>query len=226
LHNWDSTALLLLALERCPREAVIPIYMDTGNEHQAVYDYLSYLEQALDIKIVRLKADFSEQIAAKRQFIARDMRTHREYATAPVFDAAGNPVPKRDGHGRIVMHKVKRDGVLVDEPIQKTKKVGGGHRVRWTNKAKLRALEVLHPTGNPFLDLCLWTGRFPSPLARFCTSEMKRNIAVEFQLSLIDVGHRVISWQGIRRDESQNRRNARKIERLGPRLWAFRPLVE
>ncbi|MGE2624599.1 phosphoadenosine phosphosulfate reductase family protein, partial [Escherichia coli] len=24
------------------------------------------------------------------------------------------------------------------------------------------ALEVLKPTGNPFLDLCMWKGRFPS----------------------------------------------------------------
>ena len=30
-----------------------------------------------------------------------------------------------------------------------------------------RALAVLHPTGNPFLDLCLWKGRFPSTKARF-----------------------------------------------------------
>jgi 7-cyano-7-deazaguanine synthase in queuosine biosynthesis len=32
----DSTALLLLALDRCPRESVIPIFFDTGNEHAIV----------------------------------------------------------------------------------------------------------------------------------------------------------------------------------------------
>lgn len=31
----DSTALLALALERCPPGSVIPIFCDTGNEHQA-----------------------------------------------------------------------------------------------------------------------------------------------------------------------------------------------
>lgn len=177
----DSTATLLLALNRVPRENLRAIFCDTGNEHQAVYEYLDYLEQALDIRIDRLKADFSEQIAAKRRFIARDQRTGR------------------DNRGR---------------------------KLRWTNKAKRRALAVLHPTGNPFLDLCLWKGRFPSRKAQFCTEELKRNMAVSYQLDLIDAGHRVISWQGVRRDESQNRRNARLFERIGPGLYAFRPLVE
>lgn len=223
----DSAATLLLALERCPRESVIPIFCDTGNEHAEVYEYLSYLEQALDIKVTHLKADFTEQIAAKRVFIARDQRTRREYDTVHVFEADGKtPVPKRDGRGRIVMRKVRRDGVMVEEPVQKTKKVGGGRRVRWTNKAKRRALAALYPTGNPFLDLCIWKGRFPSRKAQFCTEELKRNMAVAFQIDLIDDGHKVVSWQGVRRDESQNRRHAKKIERIGPGIYAFRPLVD
>lgn len=177
----DSAATLLLALNRVPKEHIVPIFCDTGNEHAAVYEYLAYLEQALDIQIVRLKADFSEQIAAKRRFIARDQRTGRDER---------------------------------------------GRKKRWTNKAKRQALSVLHPTGNPFLDLCLWKGRFPSRKAQFCTEELKRNVAVAHQLDLIDLGHQVISWQGVRRDESLNRRNAKLAERLGPTLWAFRPLVE
>lgn len=222
----DSAATLLLALERCPRESVVPIFCDTGNEHESVYAYLAYLEQALDVTITRLKADFTKEIAAKRMFVARDQRTRREYSVAPVFDAEGNPVPKRDGRGKILTHKVLRDGQMVDEPLQKTKKVGGGRKVRWSNKAKRRALAVLHSTGIPFLDLCLWKGRFPSRKAQFCTEELKRNIAVAYQIDMIDVGYQVVSWQGVRRDESLNRRNAKKIERIAPRLWAFRPLVE
>lgn len=39
------------------------------------------------------------------------------------------------------------------------------------------ALSILEkgPTGNPFLDLCIWKGRFPSTKARFCSEELKRN---------------------------------------------------
>jgi len=214
----DSTATLLIALENCPRESVIPIFCDTGNEHDDVHAYLDYIESTLNVKIIRLKADFSEQIESKRMFIARDMRTRRKYATAPVFDAEGNPVPKRDSRGNVVMHK--------GEPVQKTKKIGGGQRVRWTNKGKRRALAALYPTGNPFLDLCMWKGRFPSRKAQFCTEELKRNMAVEFQLELIDQGHQVLSWQGVRRDESHARKDAKKIQRMNPKMWAFRPLVD
>lgn len=222
----DSTALLLLALQRCPKGSVYPIFCDTGNEHAQVHTYLDYLEQALGIRITRLKANFDQQIAAKRRFIARDTRTRREYDTEPVFEADGiTPVPARDGRGQIIMNAVRRNGIKVMEPKQKTRKIGGGRRVRWTNKAKRRALEVLHPTGNPFLDLCLWKGRFPSRKAQFCTEELKRNIAVAYQLDMLDAGHNVISWQGVRRDESLNRANAKLAERIASGLWAFRPLV-
>lgn len=101
----DSAATLLLALQRFPMEKIIPIFCDTGNEHQEVYDYLSYLEQALDIEIIRLKSDFSQEIAAKRTFIARDQRTRREYDTVPVFDAQGNPIQKRNKFGSPVCNR-------------------------------------------------------------------------------------------------------------------------
>ncbi len=222
----DSAATLLIALERFGHGRVIPIFCDTGNEHRAVYEYLDYLEMALDVRIVRLKASFDREIAAKRLFIARDCRVGRDYDTEPVFDAEGNPVPKRDARGNVILRTVKRDGVEVEEPVQKTRKVGGGRRRRWSNKAKRRALAVLHPTGNPFLDLCLWKGRFPSCKAQFCTEELKRNIAVSFQLDLVDAGFTVVSWQGVRRDESINRRHAKLFERIGPGMFAYRPIVE
>jgi len=222
----DSTATLLLALNRVPRDRLRAIFCDTGNEIDVTYRYLDVLEAHLGIRIERLKADFTREIAAKRRFIARDQRTGRVYRKAPVFDTHGQPVPKRDGLGRIIMHTVKRGGVLVQEPVQKTRKVGGGNRVRWSNKAKRRALAVLHPTGNPYLDLCLWKGRFPSRMAQFCTEELKRNIAVAYQLALVDQGFSVVSWQGIRRDESVKRRTARRMERIGPRMYAFRPIVD
>lgn len=222
----DSLATLLIAIERFGRHRIIAIFCDTGNEHEEVYAYLDYLEQALDIKIVRLRASFGAEIAAKRMFVARDQRTRREYDIAPVFDAVGNPVPKRDGRGNIVMRTVRRKGQEFTEPVQKTRKVGGGRRVRWSNKAKRRALDVLKPTGNPFLDLCIWKGRFPSRMAQFCTEELKRNMAVAFQLDIADYGKTVVSWQGVRRDESHARRNAKLFERISPGMYAYRPIVE
>lgn len=70
----DSTALLLLAIQRCPASQIEAIFCDTGNEHRLVYEYLDYLESALNIRITRLRADFTDEIAHKRMFIARDRR--------------------------------------------------------------------------------------------------------------------------------------------------------
>lgn len=216
----DSLATLIIAIGRFGLRNIIAIFCDTGNEHELTYGYLDYLERRLGLKITRLKADFTEQIANKRKFIAKDQRTRRAYDTRPVFEADGvTPVPKRDGRGQIVLNKK-------GEPVQKTVKVGGGRKVRWSNKAKRRALSVLYPTGNVFLDLCLWKGRFPSRKAQFCTQELKRDLAVEFQMELMDQGHTVVSWQGVRRDESFNRKDAKKFERVAPRLYIFRPIVD
>ncbi|HGE8506287.1 phosphoadenosine phosphosulfate reductase domain-containing protein [Serratia ureilytica] len=68
------------------------------------------------------------------------------------------------------------------------------------------ALETLHPTGIPFLDLCMWKGRFPSTKARFCTFELK-HIPIRDQIvnGLLDEYDEVISWQGVRAEESPQR---------------------
>ncbi|UYL85451.1 phosphoadenosine phosphosulfate reductase family protein [Acidovorax phage Alfacinha3] len=223
----DSLATLLIALARCPAGSVVPIFCDTGNEHEDTYAYLDYLEKALRIKIRRLRADFTEQLAAKRVFIARDVRTRREYRKVPKTDRAGNPVYLRDKAGAVRMFPVLgEDGLPTGEHAPRQAwGWDGGRRVRWTNKAKRRALSVMYPSGNPFLDLCMWKGRFPSRKAQFCTEELKRNIAVGYQLELMEAGHRVISWQGVRRDESFNRRNVKKVERVGRGLWVMRPIA-
>lgn len=122
----DSDATLKVALKRCPPGSVIAIICDTGNEHEAVFEHAAYLEKLHGIKIIVLRNDFSDEFPRKRMFIARDQRVGRQYDTELVFDTDGNPVWKRDGRGNIVTHKVKRGGVKVDEPVQKTKKIGGG----------------------------------------------------------------------------------------------------
>lgn len=70
-----------------------------------------------------------------------------------------------------------------------------------------QALSVLQPTGIPMLDLCLWKGRPPSPLARFCTSELKVIPIEEMQSELLKKHRAVVSWQGVRADESRARRD-------------------
>lgn len=176
----DSTALYLLALDLGVE--FIPVFADTGHEHPITLDYVRALPRLTGGPAIRwVRADFTQEIAKHRMFIARDCRKGRK-------------------HGR---------------------------RLRWTNKAKRRALDILHPTGNPFLDLCLLKGRFPSTRARFCSQELKHH-PIYFQVlaPLLEAGHLVVSWQGVRADESKARAAMPRREHLGGGLFNFRPLLD
>lgn len=102
---------------------------------------------------------------------------------------------------------------------------GHGVKLRWSNRRKREALAELHPTGNPFLDLCLTKGMFPSNHRRFCTEFLKKQVFVGFVDGISQRHEKVIVWQGIRRDESDKRKNAKLFERVGPGFYYFRPLI-
>lgn len=90
----------------------------------------------------------------------------------------------------------------------------------------LRSIELLKPTGIPFLDLCIWKGRFPSTRARFCSEELKRNPIIEqVQLPLMEAGKIIVSWQGVRADESENRRYLPECDEVSPQLYNYRPIL-
>lgn len=174
----DSTALLLLAIERGAKN-MQAVFADTGNEHQQTYDYVQYLSENV-FPIRRVVADFSQRIAGKREY---------------------------------VMTKWALKGVCQADID--------------------RAAAALVPTGNPFLDLCIWKGRFPSSQAAFCSEELKRNpIIRQVQNPLLEVGDDVVSWQGVRRDESLRRSTLperelkSRREDTGAELWNYRPILD
>ncbi len=90
-----------------------------------------------------------------------------------------------------------------------------------------QVIEILQPTGNPFLDLCLLKGRFPSTRARFCSEETK-HFPIRQQVidPLLDAGHEIISWQGVRRDESAARLNLAETETIDEGLHVYRPILD
>lgn len=88
-----------------------------------------------------------------------------------------------------------------------------------------RALELLHPTGNPFLDLCLMKGMFPRRKAQFCTEFLKRNPLDAYMVGLAKAGLLVESWQGVRRDESERRKDALDWERSDWGWMIHRPIA-
>jgi 3'-phosphoadenosine 5'-phosphosulfate sulfotransferase (PAPS reductase)/FAD synthetase len=174
----DSTALLLLAIER-ETPNMQAVFADTGNEHQLTYDYVQHLNDTV-FPIRTVRADFSRVMEGKRQF---------------------------------VLNKWPSMGVPAE----------------WVESAAA----ALVPTGNPFLDLCIWKGRFPSTKAAFCSEELKRNpIINQVQNPILDAGDDVVSWQGVRRDESLNRRflSERELKSThkttGAELWNYRPILD
>jgi 3'-phosphoadenosine 5'-phosphosulfate sulfotransferase (PAPS reductase)/FAD synthetase len=89
-----------------------------------------------------------------------------------------------------------------------------------------RALAILQPTGVPFLDLCLWKGRFPSRMAQFCTQELKRRPLDDYLLQLFTKHRRVESWRGIRREESRTRQSTPTREMAAEGWEIVCPIVE
>ncbi|WP_245583013.1 phosphoadenosine phosphosulfate reductase family protein [Paenibacillus daejeonensis] len=88
------------------------------------------------------------------------------------------------------------------------------------------ALNMLHPTGNPFLDMCIWKGRFPSTMMRFCTQELKVIPNMEqVYMPLLENGHKVISWQGVRAQESAARAKLPEREDTPEGYEIYRPLL-
>ena len=178
----DSVATALLMLEMYPREQCRIVFADTGNEHEAVYAHLDYLEGALGMPIDRLRVNFDTEIARKREY---------------------------------VLNHWPRKGVLAADCE--------------------RAIAALTPTGNSYLDLCLWKGRFPSRMAQFCTDYLKTRPLVEYQMEIIESGqaHAVWSWQGVRIDESHSRRTrfqgsgacVNSFTDAGGGLYNYRPIL-
>lgn len=103
----------------------------------------------------------------------------------------------------------------------------------WTAPAAARALDLLHPTGIPYLDLCLVRGGFPSRKRQFCTEYLKTRPLTAYAVELLDAGHAVWSWQGVRLEESESRRTrlqgtgacVRAFEDVGGGLYNYRPIL-
>lgn len=171
----DSTATLLMAIERVHKKDIFAAFADTGNEHPATYEHLRYLERETGVKIKWLRADFTEMWDRRIDYV-RDFWP-------------GKGVPP---------DIVKR--------VLKYMKKGA--------------------TGNPFLDLCIIKGRFPSRMAQFCTQFLKKFPLQDYILDLIQKYRNVESWQGVRRDESAARANLAECDVSAEGIPIVRPIIE
>lgn len=106
-------------MERFPKDAVIPIFTDTGFEATETYEYLSYLEKRLGIEIVRLKNpegyNLPSLILKKKRFPNSRMR----FCTALLKQV---PVALYLGERKDV--KELWMGIRADESRRRTEKYG------------------------------------------------------------------------------------------------------
>ena len=166
----DSTACYLLAIES-GRE-FRAVFADTGNEHEAVYEYIDRLhERTGGPRVETVRADFTRQLARHREYILREW-------------------PKQG---------------VSDDVVQE-------------------AAALHEPTGNPYLDLCVSKGRFPSKMAQFCTGELKEiPITTQVILPMLKQGP-VLQWLGIRANESRNRARQPRFNRHESGSYLWRPI--
>lgn len=103
---------------------------------------------------------------------------------------------------------------------------------RLLNKGETERAKHMVSSGNPFLDLCLVKGRFPSTMARFCTQELKVFTAKAHINSYLSKGISVNNWSGIRHEESTKRSTMEERELFfkdkttGAECWHYRPLLK
>jgi 3'-phosphoadenosine 5'-phosphosulfate sulfotransferase (PAPS reductase)/FAD synthetase len=94
----------------------------------------------------------------------------------------------------------------------------------WTPERAARAAEFMHPTGNPFLDLCVLNGGFPSRTRQYCTEYLKSMPLDAYNANLVAAGHIVEEWHGVRADESRGRALLPDAE-WAPRRRILRPIL-
>ena len=150
----------------------------------------------------------------------------------PVFADTGNEHKKTYEYLEYLERKLGRIRYIKADFSKQIEHKREVVQTKWRNEGVSeeiiqQALDVLHPTGNPFLDLCIWKGRFPSTKARFCTVELKvRPFFDEVYAPLLDEGKHVVSWQGVRAEESIARSKLPEREGTPEGYEIYRPLIQ
>ncbi len=209
----DSLATALLARERAERTGMDLrlINADLGaNEHQITHDYIGYLEQKLGMPIQRVRADFSAEFAVRRETIQHHWSREK----------------RRKEHTKECKARAKVMTFKARKALCKCpERVSPPVRQDVIDRAKA----LLVPTGEPFLDLCMLKGRFPSRTAQFCTEHLKLEPINAVVHPLLEAGNHVVSWLGEMAEESDRRAQKQLIERirwpsLGGSLILYRPI--
>lgn len=238
----DSQAVLCKIRERLDRKGLAGfgnlrprlLAADTGHENPITLEHIAYLSEwsqehlgipieicsANDVPGLTDEAAFAKKRANLCGEWSQEKRRRRHQAACNERAAAIKAAKLKAEEG-VDLYAMRREWrekcdcpVLVSPPVPE-------HLIE-------QALELLYPTGIPFLDVVMLHGQFPGTKSRFCTDELKLVPMMYRKRPYLDDGVSIVEWIGERADESAPRAKKPPIQSTrhlsGARQVLYRPI--
>lgn len=207
----DSTTTATIA-HHLFGDRVQNVMADTDNEHELTVDFARNIHHQIGCKPVQIvKRTYSEVEFERRRKSLNERWSKRQAIRMGAYRGVIMPSLARSDtkFGQAWLRTAERWGIQFETALE-------------------AALSVMHPTGNSFLDAALLHGKFPMMCDRFCTDELKIQIAFDAAIKpLLDEGEVVVQWSGVRADESDKRAGYARFardERDPDFLYNFLPI--
>ncbi|HCA7080976.1 TPA: phosphoadenosine phosphosulfate reductase family protein [Citrobacter sedlakii] len=207
----DSTTTATIA-HHLFGDRVQNVMADTDNEHELTVDFARNIHHQIGCKPVQIvKRTYSEVEFERRRKSLNERWSKRQAIRMGAYRGVIMPSLARSDtkFGQAWLRTAERWGIQFETALE-------------------AALSVMHPTGNSFLDAALLHGKFPMMRDRFCTDELKIQIAFDAAIKpLLDDGEVVVQWSGVRADESDKRAGYARFardERDPDFLYNFLPI--
>lgn len=166
------------------------VMADTDNEHELTVQFAKTIHEQIGCEPVQVvKRSYSEEDFERRRQSLIKRWPQRQAIRMGAYRGVVMPSLDRPDtkFGKAWHRTAERWGIEFETPLE-------------------AALSVMHPSGNSFLDAALLHGKFPMLRDRFCTDELKIQIAFDAAIKpLLDDGEVVVQWSGVRADESDKR---------------------
>lgn len=210
----DSGATDLLAKAILGDDGYRSVACDTGNEHSHTINHLrTWHEQRGGNPVEIISADYPQELFDKRK-----IKVEKQWKSKMMVRAGA--------YRGIMMPSLSDPNTKFAELWRENAK-----RVGWGDdySAPIDAFrDAFVRSGNPFLDMCMIHGGIPLGRQRYCTDELKIDVAFDKVVEpLLDEGEEVIQWSGVRGQESEKRASYKEFdsdERGDGYLWNFLPI--
>lgn len=210
----DSGAVDLLAMAILGSDGYRSVACDTGNENHLTIEHLKgWHNQRGGSPVEIISANYPQELFDKRK-----AKVEKQWKSR-MRVAAGS-------YRGIMMPSLSNPNTKFAELWRvNAKRVGWGDNY----SAPIDAFrDAFVRSGNPFLDMCMMHGGIPLGRQRYCTDELKVDVAfVQVVEPLLDLGEEVIQWSGVRGQESEKRASYKEFdsdERGDGYLWNFLPI--